>query len=300
MTFGFIFTVIIYSVINSFIGIYSFKILFDGNYKQSTIITFLVSISNILIIPLVLLAHTSIEISLLTASLVSFVITYKIIFRQELTSKRKGGFKELYTVGISAFIINNIVPFALIADKYFANHYFEIPVANAYTFAWSLTAPIFYIGNVIEKMIFSGKGNNAVKIFWNSFSLLFLLILLYNTVLIIGLNYLTFLFPKTIDIKLLRSIVYFMSSGYSFYVLFHFPVNGILFKYTKILTQEKIAAAYVILAAVCVVVMISLKEFLMIRQYKQLLFVVWIFIFSLLGIKILLMLYKQNELGKNT
>ncbi|MHB8581113.1 MAG: hypothetical protein ACYDA4_14825 [Ignavibacteriaceae bacterium] len=289
-TIAFLLSVLIYSVISSFIGIYAFKILFEGNYKKSTIITFIVSFSNILIIPLLLIAHTTIEISLITASLVALILSYKIILKHDLSTNEKGNFKNLYEVGLSAFIINNVIPFALITDKYFANHYFNIPTANAYTFAWSLTAPIFYIGNLIEKMIYSSEAKNTFKAFRNSFSLIFLMIMLYNAFLIIGLNYFPFLLPKSIDIVLLKKVVYFMTAGYSIYVIFHFPINGYLFKYAKILIQEKIAIAFAIFTTIYIAALFLFNRLVIISQYQQLLIAVWVFIFSLLIIKIFLML----------
>ena len=282
--------VIIYSVVYSYIGIISFRILFDGHHVRYAVITFIVSISNLLIIPFVTAGHLSISLSLILSAFLALVSTHKIINNAGFIEKEKGTIKDLYTVGISAFVINMIVPLALIADKYIANHYFDITTANAYTFAWSLTVPIFYIGNLIEKMIYAEEARNTFKAFRNSFLLLFLMIILYNTFLIIGLNYFPFLLPKSIDILLLKKVVYFMTAGYSIYVIFHFPINGFLFKYTKILIQEKIAIAFAIFTVIYIAALFLLRGFIIINQYQQLLIAVWAFIFALLIIKIFLML----------
>ena len=288
--FIYIAAVIIYSVVCSYIGIISFRILFDGRHVRYAVITFIVSISNLLIIPFVTVGHLSISLSLILSSFLALVSTHKIINNAGFIEKEKGTIINLYTVGISAFVINMIVPLALIADKYIANHYFDITTANAYTFGWGLTAPMFYIGNLIEKMMYSIKENDKRKLLKNSFGLLLVFILLYNIMLIAGVNYFTFLLPKSIDITLLKHIVYFMTGGYSVYVLFQFPVNGYLFKFSKITTQGKIAAAYVAFSAIYIAAFFLFRGFIATVQFQILLIAVWIFIFSLLGIKIFLML----------
>ncbi|MHB8338759.1 MAG: hypothetical protein ACYDEE_15200 [Ignavibacteriaceae bacterium] len=287
--------VIIYSVVYSYIGIISFRILFDGHHVRYAVITFIVSISNLLIIPFVTAGHLSISLSLILSAFLALASTHKIINNAGLTEKEKGTIKDLYTVGISAFVINMIVPLALIVDKYIANHYFDMTTANAYTFGWGLTAPMFYIGNLIEKMMYSIKGNDKRKLLKNSFGLLLVFILMYNIMLIAGVNYFTFLLPKSIDKTLLKHIVYFMTGGYSVYVLFQFPVNGYLFKFSKITTQEKIAAVFAVFAVIYTAAMFLLRGFIAGVQFQVLLIAVWIFIFSLLGIKIFLMLHKTQR-----
>ncbi len=289
--------VIIYSIIYSLIGIYSFKILFDGDYIRSSLLMFLTAFTNILIIPLAAISRINISISIIISATTALLLTYRIIFVKEQNKHKNGNFKDLYVIGLSAFIINNIVPFALIANKYIANQYFDIITANAYTFAWGITAPIFYIGVLVEKMMYSFKENSKTKILKNSFLLLTIMILIYNAALIAAINYFTFLLPKSIDLNLFRKIIYFMTSGYSIYVLFHFPVNGYLFKFSKIVTQEKVALWFFVFTIISGSVLYLIKGYSLILGYQQLLIAVWFFIFSLLGIKIFLMLSKRNNLS---
>jgi hypothetical protein len=191
---------------------------------------------------------------------------------------------DLYKVGGSAFIINSAVPFALVADKYIVNHYFPVDTANAYTFAWGLTAPLFYIGNLIERIIYSSEDINPGKMLKNSLVILFFLILIYVCVLISAVKFLPVLLPSSVDRQLLQNIFLFMVSGYSLYILFHFPLNGYLFKFLQVEKQKRIALIYFIYLIILLAVVISAGA-LEIKNYKVLLIAIWGVIFTLLGIK---------------
>ncbi|MBK7979760.1 MAG: hypothetical protein IPK06_07095 [Ignavibacteriae bacterium] len=66
-------------------------------------------------------------------------------------------------LGFAAFVVNASLGFAFIADKYIINHYFNLKIANSYTFAWGITSPMLYLGNIMEHTIYTAKNNEKEK-----------------------------------------------------------------------------------------------------------------------------------------
>jgi hypothetical protein len=138
----------------------------------------------------------------------------------------------------------------LAADKFLANYMFDSITANSYTFAWTITAPLFYIGNVFEKMVYSSdRSELRLK---STFLLNGSMIVIYSLVIIIITNWVTFLLPKSIDAGLVRNISLWMLLGYSLYAIMHFPINGYLFKTQKETVQKSLAGKYIVIGLAAV------------------------------------------------
>ncbi|MGE5805733.1 MAG: hypothetical protein ACM34M_08085, partial [Ignavibacteria bacterium] len=161
-------------------------------------------------------------------------------------------------------------------------------------FAWGLTAPLFYIGNLIERIIYSSDDINPEKLLKRSLLIMFLLILFYISALISAVIFFPGLLPSSVDPVLLKHIFLFMVGGYSLYVLFHFPINGYLFKYLPVSKQKQIAAIYFIFLVLLVAVIISAGA-MEIKSYKILLAAIWGVIFTLLGIKTAVIFGKRER-----
>ena len=106
--------------------------------------------SHFMIIPFVIYFNFD-PFTLLSIFVVIWFIAAYLFF--DKSASNEVSILEYYKVGFSAFIINSAVSLGLTGDKFIVNHYFTAEIANAYTFAWGLTAPIFYIGNMIEKYL---------------------------------------------------------------------------------------------------------------------------------------------------
>lgn len=283
--------VFIYSFFSCIAGIYAFRQLFTGRYIDYAKLVFAFAVFHLMIIPAVLILEINIFLALAASGFLWLLSCYPFILKE----KNKGkNIIDLYKVGGSAFIINSAVPFALVADKYIVNHYFPLHTANAYTFAWGLTVPLFYIGNLIEKIIYSSENINPEKTLRKSLITLFFLILIYVLALTSAVIFFPGIFPSSVDKQLLKNIFLFMSGGYSLYVLFHFPINGYLFKFLSSGKQKKIAVIYFLFLIILVAVVISAGA-LELRDYRVLLLSIWGVIFTLLGIKAAVIFGSRNR-----
>ena len=276
-------SIFIYSFFGSLGGVLLFRLLFNGDYKRYTLLMFLYAFFHLLLIPAVVLFNADIITCFPFTTGLWFLLSYKFI--PAYKENPAGSFAELYKLGFSAFIINTAVPLALVIDKFFVNNYYTMEVANAYTFAWGLTAPLFYIGTLVEKMIYSASETEGEHIIRKSFRLLGSLVILYTAAVFAVVYFIPFLLPKSVDISLLKNIFTFMSGGFALYVFLHFPINGFLFKFSAVAVQKKVAAAFTIIT----VLMLSFFAYLMaannVPGYKVLLIATWGFIFSMLAVK---------------
>jgi len=277
--------VIIYSTFTAAGGVLNFKLLFDGKYKNYFWVMLLFAIAHFMIIPAVLFFNVSIFPALSISIIIWFFVVYKISDKEISENKN---YKEYFKVGFSAFIINSAVALGLSADKFIVNHFFEIDIANAYTFAWGLTAPIFYIGNLIEKYLYAEPKPDKNRILKKGFLVSVLLISIYTGGIIAIISFFPSLLPGSVSNEIFGSIFIFMITGYSLYVIFHFPLNTYLFKVTGIEKQKTISIYFsfiiLIFAFVFYYIINNTFEF----NYQLLLIAVWIYIFTLLIVKALI------------
>ena len=285
--------VIIYSTFTAAGGVLNFKLLFDGKYKNYFWVMLLFAIAHFMIIPAVLLFNVSIFPALCISIIIWFFVVYKISDKEVLDNKN---YKEYFKVGFSAFIINSAVALGLSADKFIVNHFFEIDIANAYTFAWGLTAPIFYIGNLIEKYLYAEPKPDKNRILKKGFLVSVLLISIYTGGIIAVISFFPSLLPGSVSNEIFGSIFIFMITGYALYVIFHFPLNTYLFKVTGIGKQKTISIYFsfiiLIFAFVFYYIINNAFEF----NFQSLLIAVWIYIFTLLIVKALIIFRgKENN-----
>ena len=290
LTFSESLSVYLYGLFACLGGIFTFRILFEGNYKKYFMLMSLNSLFHIAIIPAVSVAGLSIFLCFPFITGIWFLIVVSTV----RNSSGQSNIKELYKVGSSAFIINSSASFALVADKYIVNNFFALNIANAYTFSWGLTVPLFYIGNLIEKIIFSSTDPDSLKVIKKSIFLLLVLIILY----LLGITTVIFFFsqviPASVDLHLLREIFLFMIAGFSVYVLFHFPLNGYLFKFLNVGVQKLIAKYFTFSISILVIAFVVFIGLFGISDFRFLLYMVWIYIFLLLFIKWRLIIHSKN------
>lgn len=289
-------SLLIYSIFSSLGGIYVFHLLFSGRYKDYVFLTLLYSALHLLLIPAILFLKVDIFTSLPVVTLLWFLLGYpKYIKEKESTLNN---LKEFYKIGFSAFIINSAVSLALAADKYFVNHFFSIELANSYTFAWGITAPMFYIGVLIEQFLFSESNNSKVNILKRGFFLSTTMVIVYAIGVLVAVNYLPGLFPASVNYNMVLKISTLMITGYSVYVIFHFPVNAYLFKSLGTAKQKTISLAFSIIIAVYLSLYIMILQGTISIDYIWLLIITWSYIFTLLITKVFIMF--RGEIGKET
>jgi hypothetical protein len=275
-----IFSVLIYSIFACLGGIFTFQLLFKGEIKSYVILMLTNAFFHLLIIPFVTFMNADIYLLLPFVTAFWFLIGYPQFKKLNTVSGEK--LASLYKLGISTFIINSAVSLALVADKYIVNHYFPLETANAYTFAWGLIVPLLYIGNVVEKLIYSSTSGDSFRIFNKSLLVLLMLVASYSALLLLAVNFVPALMPKAIDLPLLREILNFMMIGYALFVVFNFPVNGFLFKFAQTSKQKIIAVAYTAAILVFPFAFFLVNGSFAITDYHSLLLLVWLFIFILL------------------
>jgi len=293
-----IISILIYCLFISLSGIYVFHLLFTGRYRDYATLTLLYSALHLLIIPAILFIQVRLFSILPVVAILWFVIGYpKYIKQNESTLKN---FKEFYKVGISAFIINSAVSLALAADKYFVNHFFSVETANSYTFAWGITAPMFYIGVLIEQYLFSETNTSKTNILRHGFILSTSLVILYGISMLAVVNFLPGLIPISVDYNLVLKISTLMITGYSIYVVFHFPVNAYLFKSLGTGKQKTISLAFSIIISAYLVLYILILQGIVGIDYVWLLIITWSYIFTLLVTKILIMFREEPKTQPET
>ncbi|OQY70207.1 MAG: hypothetical protein B6D44_16280 [Ignavibacteriales bacterium UTCHB2] len=282
-----IFSILLYCTFISITGIRVFQILFSGKYRDYVLLTLLYSILHLLIIPAIIFFNVSLFALLPAIAVLWFIIGYPKFIKQ--TGSTEAGFKEFYKIGISAFVINSAVSLALAADKYFVNHFFPIEIANAYTFSWSLTAPMFYIGVVIEQYLFSESNKSKSNILKRGFLLNVVLVVFYAVIASLIINFFPGIIPSSVEYKMVLKIFSFMLIGYSVYVAAHFPINAYLFKSLGVGKQKRISIFFTIIIVIYIAVYILILREIISIDYISLLLITWSYIFALLITKALIM-----------
>lgn len=233
-------------------NILSFRALYLGkltayfliNLAHSIILMLIVFIGN-------LLGREGLIIGFTTGSAIFFFGVFCYQNKNETKKFDGKSLVDLYSLGFSSFVINSIVPLLLTADKLIVNNTFDNITANSYTFSWTITAPLFYIGNIFEKMVYSTDRSELrlKNIFrWNG-----LMIILYSLIVVTYTQWFAHLLPNSIDVELVKNITLWMLTGYSIYAMLRFPINGYLFKTQKEKVQKSLARKYVIVGLLAII-----------------------------------------------
>ena len=222
-----------------------------------------------------------------------FLIGYPKFIKQSGTGNTT--WKEFYKVGLSAFIINSAVSLALSLDKYYVNSFFELSLANSYTFSWSLTAPVFYIGSIIERYLYAGKYEIKLSLFRKGFGLSVIFIPLYTAALICFVYFFPQFLPASVDVNHVQEITTMMIAGYSIYSLIHFTVNAYLFKLMHTSVQKEVSVYYTIILLLFIGYFYFVFQDMILLNYKTLLISIWSYIFLLLIAKIVLLFRRKKE-----
>jgi len=278
--------IIIYSIFIAAGTILNFRLLFEGNYKKYVLIVLLLTFSHLTVLPAAVYFNIFIFHLLAPAVVIWFFSVFKMLNRGTVSALN---IFEYYKIGFSAFVINSAVSLGLAADKFIANHFFTIETANSYTFAWGITAPVFYLGNLIEKYLFAEKNPVKSRLLTKGFLISIILISTYITAILFAVNLFPQFLPGSISAELFYEIFTFMIAGYSVYVLFHFPINAYLFKILDVKKQKTISIYFSIIISASVITFYFITNTDNIISYKMLLLAVWLYIFTLLAVKTVIM-----------
>jgi hypothetical protein len=291
-----IFPVIIYSTFSAVGGVLNFRILFYGKYQTYFWVMFTFASAHLLVIPAVILFKISVFPVLSVFVVIWFVVVFRLFDKEH---SKNNIYKDYYKIGFSAFVINSAVSLGLAADKFIVNHFFTADIANTYTFAWGLTAPIFYIGSLIEKYLYAEPNPDKNRILKKGFLFSLLLIALYTTGIITVISFFPSLLPGSVSKNIFGSIFIFMITGYSVYVIFHFPLNTYLFKVTNTGKQKIISVYFSFIIIIFAFVFYYITNYSVQFDYKMLLVAVWIYIFILLITKALIIFKGKNNIPQN-
>lgn len=293
-----IISLFVYSMFSSIGGILVFKSLFDGNYKNYFILTLTHSLLHLSIIPFVIYSNYDLTILFPALAFVWILVIVWMLF--PLQENNSSDFKHFYKLGFSAFVINSTAGLAFALDKYFINHFYQLDVANSYTFAWSLVAPILYIGVLVEKNIYSLKEGESKKIIKKSAALLLIAVIGYAALFTGIIAYFPQLLPGSVDPILLKNIFFFMIIGYGVYAIIHFPINGYLFKYADDIDQKLISIGYLVVSLIFTALFYFILADWLKTNYQNLIIAVMTYIFSLLIIKTTILFYNQKTAHDKT
>jgi len=283
--------IIVYSILIAAGTILNFRLLFEGNYKKYVLIVLLLTFAHLIVLPAAVHFNIFIFHLLAPAAVIWFFSVFNMLNRGTVSALN---IVEYYKIGFSAFVINSAVSLGLAADKFIANHFFTIETANSYTFAWGITAPVFYLGNLIEKYLFAEKNPDKTRLLAKGFMISIVLISAYITVILFVINFFPQLLPGSISAELFYEIFTFMIAGYSVYALFHFPINAYLFKVLDVKKQKTISVYFSVIIAAAVIAFYFITNTDNIISYKMLLLAVWIYIFTLLTIKTIIMFKSKS------
>ncbi|MBK8946947.1 MAG: hypothetical protein IPM32_17000 [Ignavibacteriae bacterium] len=277
------FAIFIYSFFYIIANIFLIKTLFEGNYKRYFFFKLFYGL--ILLAAVFILLTIRLEIFLIFpfTGILWMLFVYAYNFND---SGGEGKLSEFYKLGIAGFIVNAALGFAFIADKYIVNHYMNVDVANAYTFAWGITAPMLYLGNMIEHSIYTAGNTNKRNTIKNSIVLLFIIVLVYGISAYSFVQFLPSLLPNSIDLILLKKILIIFLIIYTFYTIVQYPLNGILFKYINNVAQYKIAKIYPLIFILFCIILFYLFGIKNSQDFILLIGVCTFYLFILLSIKI--------------
>lgn len=286
--------IIVYSILTAVGGVLNFKLLFDGNYQKYFLMMLLFAVAHFMVIPAIIIFNVQIFPALCALTFIWFLVVYKTYNSNFYSSIN---YTEFYKIGFSAFVINSAVSLALAGDKFIVNHFFSSNIANAYTFAWGLTAPVFYIGNLVEKYLFAEAKPDKNKLLVKGFLFSLSLILIYIAGIVTAVNFFPSLLPDSISKEIFSGIFVFMITGYSIYVVLHFPINTYLFKVIDTGKQKIISLYYSVVIAVFSFLFFFTIQNVFHLNYQLLLASVWIYIFILLIIKTLIIFGKRDGMA---
>jgi len=220
------FVVVLYSFFYVMANIYLFAGLFQQNHKRYFYEKFLYGM--VLLIGLITFHFLSINVIyvLPLASIVWFLVCFK-----KPENAKEVTIKKFYNKGISAFIVNTLPGVPIILDKFIINNFFDVETANAYTFAWVLTAPILYIGTTMEHIIYSSSANLNTKKLKHGMVISVLVNLILTSLILFTLYVFPSVLPKSVNNILLFKIVVIIAGGYSILVSIQNPLKAYILKY---------------------------------------------------------------------
>jgi len=270
-----------YAALHIVISVLLYEMLFNSELKRYTFIVsglFLLSMASLMVSK-----YYQFELFKILTLFTFILFTITV-----LTSNKKGekGFESVrnfYAAGIAAFVLNSSAVGILVFGKYIAANSFSVEISNSYIFSTILVTPIFYFGQLIEKLIYTIKKEliNKRGIMITAMALLFFL---YSDFVIAGVNFFPNLLPDAVHQNSLLKIVPIMMLGSALFSAFHYPLHGILFKELNVKVQKELSMYYFII----LIAFMSCGYYLFVlrnHDWLILLLFVHFFLLSLMGVK---------------
>lgn len=275
-------------------GIFLFFFLFNDEiylYFLSGLLLFTAQVAALILVS-ILKTDLIISYSILTA-VSTFIILF--ILKKNYTPTTSVDVKNFYKIGFGAFVINGAAAIAFNADKFVVNNSFSLETANAYTFAWTLIAPAFYIGALIEKGIYSERADKNLINKTKKYTLILLgALVIYFGLLTAAVNFYPKLLPGSLEQKIFTDILYVMTPGFFLFILLHTPVNAVLFKLYRNKIRSKIALFFIPVIFLFLISLFIVTRFDLNNDVLLILSITWLYLFVLQGIKIYLMYSNQK------
>lgn len=267
-------------------GINSFKYLFIGNYKKYFLFFVVIALFEFLVIAFLEITDLNAILLYTIALFFAFLFLSRLFIKGEESGKEN--ILKFCKIGLTAFVINAAVGLILGVDKYIANNYLSTEAANAYTFSWVVTSPILYIGNLIEKLIYSFSEKYEANRIVKPGILLFAGLIVYGSTIFTITKIFPSILPELLDIPLFYEILLMMLIGYSVFSLINFPLNGFLFKYSSYKYQKMISIGFLVIVALFLISVYFVVELVDI-DYLMLYLTVISTILTLLIVKVLIL-----------
>jgi hypothetical protein len=237
----------IFALTGVLITIFEYEFLFKGELRKYFIIVAVLFSAGITAV--IINLYTGINLFTLYTALSAFsLLGLLFLFPGGELNGRKN-ITAFYAAGFYAFLINSSAVAILAFGKYIGANNFPVEISNSFIFASILAAPVYYGGNIFERILYTMKAGVQTKM-KSMILLLMLSFFLYAGIVLIAIKYLPGLMPKTVELNSLFIISFIMLAGGALFSALHFPLNGILFKEMSVRIQKKAAAFYFIIMMV--------------------------------------------------
>jgi hypothetical protein len=143
--------------------------------------------------------------------------------------------------------------------------------------------------------LFAEPKPDKTRILKKGFILSLIIISAYTFGIITIIKFFPALLPAAISKEIFGQIFIFMITGYSLYVILHFPLNTYLFKVIDTGKQKKISLYFSIIILISIFMFYYLINYVPGLNYQMLLAAVWIYIFTLLIVKMLIIFTGKEE-----
>jgi len=212
---------------NSVSSVMSAYYLYIENIKAYLLLSIIRVAILLVILPFLL---KIIEISMLNAYFLSiaciFLFTLIIVRTNILPSVKQINYYSIITDSFFIFLINASSTLPFLLDKIYVTNSLDKIQSNTYIFVWTLSVPIFYLGNVIEKYLISESVITIKKIITS-----FLVVLFFGCSYFFIVSFFLYYFiPKHIYLEDAISFFKLDVVILTTFAMFHYPIASLVNK----------------------------------------------------------------------